>query len=129
MSVGVWEPGGANQDKVDADLLQRFGTVEIVEDQMDRGALSAAGVDGDSSVMKLGVDAWQVAQGLGSDQLEHLVRVFTLVEALPDWDAGSKSPVIALVKILKSRGDFSSDLRKWVKSHTDNRYLPYGSAL
>ena len=45
------------------------------------------------------------------------------------WEAGNKSPVIPLVKILKERGDFEADLRKWIKSNTKNRYLPNGSAL
>jgi hypothetical protein len=37
--------------------------------------------------------------------------------------------VIPLVKMLKERGDFDADLRKWIKSNTKNRYLPYGSAI
>ena len=58
-----------------------------------------------------------------------LIKLFTLIEVLPGWDAGSKSPVIALSKLLKRRNAFTPDIRKWIKSNTDNRYLPYGSAL
>ena len=48
---------------------------------------------------------------------------------LPGWEAGKKNPVIYLVRILKDRDGFDPELRKWIKTNTDNRYLPYGSAL
>ena len=129
MSLGVWEPGIEKPAGPSLELVQRFAAVEISDDTLDRQALSAAGVEGDSSVMKLGADAWALAEALDSATIIHLVRVFTLVEVLPGWDSGSKSPVIGLVKILKSRGEFEADLRKWIKLTSDNRYLPYGSAL
>ena len=48
---------------------------------------------------------------------------------LPGWDGGVRSPVIYLVKLMKERGLFTPELRKWIKKNTDNRYLPNGSVL
>ena len=80
--------------------------------------------------MSLGSKAWQLATNLSSADIEPLIRLFTLLERqVPGWDAGNKSPVIPLVKLLKARDDFSPELRKWIKANTENRYLPYGSAL
>ena len=28
---------------------------------------------------------------------------------------------------VRRRDAFDDDLRRWIKAHTDNRYLPYGS--
>ena len=36
---------------------------------------------------------------------------------------------IYLVKILKGRSAFRPELRKWVKTNSDNRYLPHGAVL
>ena len=80
--------------------------------------------------MNQDASAWQSAEDLSADDLVSLVRFFTLVEAgVSGWEAGRKSPVIPLVRFLKARDAFTPELRRWVKSNTDNRYLPYGSAL
>lgn len=130
MSVGTWEPGGGSEQSaivIDGDLLQLF--LSLPREAVSQNDLQEAGIADKNAVMKLGHDAWQIADVCTSEELSHLIRVFTLVEAVPGWDAGAKSPVIALVKILKARGEFDAELRKWVKANTDNRYLPYGSAL
>ena len=80
--------------------------------------------------MTLPAAAWDFLKDRDASSLTALIRFFTVAEnQLPGWNAGSKSPVIALVSILKERDEFTAELRKWVKSNTDNRYLPYGSAL
>ena len=80
--------------------------------------------------MTSGPSAWEIARALDSESAISLVRLFTLVEdQVSGWEAGNKSPVIWLVKVLKERGDLEADLRKWIKSNTKNRYLPHGSAL
>ncbi len=130
MSVGLWEP---NSDKrsgvvVGEEVIDSF--LALPKNQyISLQDLEKLGLDSRQSVMRLGVEAWQLAEDRSVDELNQLIRVFTLIEALPGWDAGEKSPVIAFVKILKAKGQFGSDLRKWIKSNTDNRYLPYGSAL
>ena len=130
MSVGLWDPDGDKQSEMafEAGVIDSFLTLSSNE-SLTLEDLEKAGVASRQTVMKLGADAWQVAEDRSVADLNNLIRVFTLIEALPGWDAGSKSPVIALVKILKTRGQFDPELRKWIKSNTDNRYLPYGSAL
>lgn len=59
-----------------------------------------------------------------------LIRVFTLGEMqYASWAAGDKSPVVPLVKELKRRGSYPSELTQWIKAHTDNKFLPHGSLL
>ncbi len=68
------------------------------------------------------------AAKLSDEVICGLVRLFTRSEMkYAGWQAGDKSPVIALVKILKQRGAFESALNRWIKSHTDNKFLPHGS--
>jgi hypothetical protein len=58
------------------------------------------------------------------------LNAFTLAEMhFQGWEAGKQNPVVYLVRMLRARGEFSADLRKWIRANTDNRYLPYGSAL
>jgi hypothetical protein len=59
-----------------------------------------------------------------------LIRFFTLAERdWSGWEAGKSSPVIPLVALLKRKQQFEPDFRRWIKQHTDNRYLPNGAVL
>ena len=71
----------------------------------------------------------QAARDLPPEQLERLVRFFTLAERLPGWDAADKSPVIPLARELKRRDAWPAALTGWIKANTDNRFLPYGSLM
>ena len=134
MVVSTWDPhlgnksGKESATVIDNDQLACFlrlpkeGPFSVLD-------LEAAGVMSLQHVMRLDVDFWEIAEGLTTSEIVHLIRVFTLIESMPGWEAGDKSPVISLVKILKSRGEFGAELRKWIKSNSDNRYLPYGSVL
>lgn len=72
---------------------------------------------------------WRAAVAdLSAAELVALVEFFTqAAEAIPGWEAGAKSPVIPLVAELKSRGEYPSDLTSWIRAHSTNRFLPYGS--
>lgn len=74
---------------------------------------------------------WQgVAQELSDDQAEVLIRLLVMAEtALPGWESGAKSPVIALVRDLKAAGRYQESLTAWIKANTSNRFLPHGSLL
>ena len=74
---------------------------------------------------------WQAAtEPLEDGQIEHLIRVLTLAEEqFSGWQAGAKSPVIVLVKVLKSRGSYDRSLTQWIKSNSNNRFLPHGSLM
>ena len=132
MSVGVWKPGKDAESKVvDLALLGRFVQLaKGLSGALDAGMLDTAELANEDWVMTVGPAAWGALRALDSDTTISLIRLFTLLEdQISGWEAGNKSPVIPLVKMLKERGDFEVDLRKWIKSNTKNRYLPYGSAI
>jgi hypothetical protein len=131
MGVGVWEPGGGSAEMgIDEALLEKFIEAgHFLEEPLTEDFLAQYDIARENQVMKAGVDAWGATEVLPVEDILVLIKLFTLVEALPGWDAGSKSPVIALSKLLKRRNAFTPDIRKWIKQNTDNRYLPYGSAL
>ena len=129
MGVEVWEPGAGKE--LDKGLLTRLVALagEVGEAVMP-AHLSHQGLESAAWVMRLEAGAWALADDLDSDDIVRLIRLFTLLEfQLSGWEAGRQSPVIPLVKVLRHRGEFDSTLRKWIKAHTDNRYLPHGSAL
>jgi hypothetical protein len=59
-----------------------------------------------------------------------LIRLFTLGEGqFSTWQAGAKSAVVKLVRVLKQRGEMTPELTTWIKANTDNRFLPYGDLM
>ena len=69
-----------------------------------------------------------VAQSLADAELVALIRFYTWMEqSHPTWQAGAKSPVVVMVRVLKSRQAYPSDLTRWIKAHTENKFLPHGS--
>ena len=72
----------------------------------------------------------EAGQGLSSDNLVALIRLFTLGEGqFSTWQAGAKSAVVKLVRVLKQRGEMTPDLTTWIKANTDNRFLPHGDLM
>ena len=55
------------------------------------------------------------------------IKVLTLIEEVLGVEVGAKSPVITLVRLLKKRNAYPNCLTVWIKSHSNNRFLPYGS--
>lgn len=117
--------------------------------QLDQGRVSALcqlckELDPQLAAGSIVLDAVQIAEfsntakqdwrpfleALDSDVLLSLIRFFTLAEAqYSGFAAGDKSPVIAMVRVLKGRGDYSSDVTGWIKQHSDNKFLPHGSLM
>lgn len=129
MSVGVWKPG--KPTSVGLEKLRHWLAIyrEADPDNL-QASLGDDAVQSDAVFMKLDESAWQAADQLDDNELEDLIRFFTLAEMqLPNWQGGETSPVIYLVRELRGRDSFTPELRKWIKRHTDNRYLPYGPAL
>jgi len=129
--VGVWEaPGSRSGALPDAALLERFSALGAGDLSVALGAeLSAAEQRQHAGLMKLSEQQWQQAAALCSDeQLLGLVRFFTVAEEqLPGWEAGDRSPVIWLCRMLKGRGRaLDQELLRWIRSRSSNRFLPYG---
>ena len=126
MSVGAWDP--AEQIRaLDASVLAEL-TEAAKRLHLDGFGLSAAAAGRLAATVRLAPEAWRAAEGLADDDLIALVRFYTLAEGrFADWKAGAKSPVIALCRMLRSRGAWPADLTAWIKANSDNRFLPYGS--
>ena len=79
--------------------------------------------------MLVDADAWQSFVAAESDaSIKDWIKVLTLIERdFNGFEAGSRSPVLTLIKVLKSRNALPDNLFSWIKSHTENRFLPYGS--
>jgi len=82
-------------------------------------------------VMLIGGDAWEThAKTALVTELIEWIRFFTLLEKrLLGFETGPKSPVIALARALRKRGEYPDDLTAWIKVNTDNRFLPHGSLM
>lgn len=133
MAIGTWQPANkpSKAFAINEELLKRFIALGNEADKLDLASeLTSAELSAGAVLMTLDASAWHFLHDRETASLTSLIRFFTLAEGqLPGWKAGNKSPVIAIVGILKKRQEFSTELRKWIKSNTDNRYLPYGSVI
>jgi hypothetical protein len=132
MTTGTWDPTAGADRAITVELITPF--LALSEQQLNElsAHLPLELVQSAHWIMKRTLADWQpVAEQLDDHQIRHLVRFFTLAEEqLPGWQAGDTSPVIWLCRILKQRGQFpDKELTRWIKEHTKNRFLPYGSVL
>lgn len=126
LSVGAWDPAERIEELNDSVLAELLAAADRL-DEVGFG-LSAAAVSRLAATARLPAEAWQQAATLDDEQLIGLVRLYTLAEGrFPEWKAGSASPVIALCRLLRRSGAWPADLTAWVKAHSDNKFLPYGS--
>ena len=131
MSIGTWEPAG-NTASIDSALLQR--ALELV----NTGKLEALATEltadelGKNSIMRLDEAPWQaVVADFDDNALYALMQFFTIAERdLPGWQAGTQSPVIYLNRELKRRGNkLATEQLQWIRSHSENRFLPNGPVM
>ena len=132
MSLGSWDPdadAAAQNIAIDTSTLIRF----ITFSQQDQLGKLADLLDQDESqrlsgLMQLDHSLWQsAADSLTDDEVVHLIRFFAVAENLPGWEAGAQSPVIALAKTLRKRGQrLDKSLLLWLREVNENRFLPYG---
>ncbi|HSG59914.1 MAG TPA: hypothetical protein VLA24_00620 [Pseudomonadales bacterium] len=82
-----------------------------------------------SITMTAGVDLWQTHLACCDNvTLESLLRFFTLAEMHhSQLRADKHNPAIACAKLLRKRGhSLDKSLLQWIRSVSDNRFLPYG---
>jgi hypothetical protein len=124
MSVGTFDPNAAENSfdvELARELLDLFDGEEITL--------------GKSGELRYAIlarhEGWAGAtERLLDEELVGLAKVFTLLEhQYATFKAGSDSPVIAIARTLKERGEWHKSLTQWVKAHTDNRFLPHGSLM
>ena len=135
MSLGSWDPevGQAQAGfSIDKNVLFKFIDLSREQQLEDLGQqLSPEEQQLQAPLMQLGKDSWfAIADTLSDQELVELMRFFTVAENLPGWEAGDKSPVIWLGKILKKRGTgIDRELLTWIKAHSNNQFLPHGSLM
>ena len=124
MSVGTFDPNATLQEidtELVRELLQRFDGESIELDKA--GELRF-------SILARHKGWSEVASQFQDEELKALARVFTILEhQYSSFSAGSDSPVIAIVRTLKSKGIWEKTDTQWVKAHTNNRFLPHGSLM
>jgi hypothetical protein len=123
--VGVWQP----QDvPLNADTLVRLSDAADSLAETNLG-LSAHEVANWAPLMKLPADVWEPLLAIQDDtKLIRIAKWLTVAEMkLPGWEAGARSPVIAIVRELRRRNAYPKELTAWIKANTTNRFLPYGS--
>ena len=132
MSVGTFDPKqlAAEPQAIDEALLQ-LAVAAAHRQAADVVKLTLS----DDEVMQLQPllthQGWRAAAPATSPtDLVPLIRLFTLGEGqYSSWQAGAKSPVVALVRALKKNGGMTAELTAWIKRNTDNRYLPHGDLM
>ena len=67
-------------------------------------------------------------QGISSEEISDWIRVLTRLERdCNGFEAGDKSPVLVLIRVLRERGNLPDGLFNWIRQNSNNRFLPYGS--
>ena len=126
--MGTWDPGDrVTLSERHLECVRRGSTrLEDANLGLDEAQLQLL-----APVMSLEADQWEAAaRQEDAVELVAWIRFFTLVEArLPGFEAGAKSPVIPLARVLRDRGEYPADLTAWIRAHSDNRFLPHGSLL
>ena len=132
MSVDIFDPSqfNARQKPIAADLLAQaveLATGAVPEDYQVQ--LSQEQVNLLAPLLQH--PGWNdVAAELDDAAIVSLIRFFTLGEMdHPAWKAEAKSPVVALVRVLKKRKAMPGDLVSWIKANTTNRFLPHGDLM
>ncbi len=129
MSVGSWDPAAQATELNESVLQELLEAAKSLES--DDFGLSVEAVARLVGVARADRVAWtEAAENLDDAKLEALIRLYTLAEGrFPAWEAGAQSPVVVLAKALRTRGTYPKALTAWVKAHSDNKFLPYGSLL
>jgi hypothetical protein len=132
MAIGSWDP---DNQAATAELTLDASTLTTVLTLAETAPLddleqhiSPQQSERLCGVMRFSTTDWDAAAiDLSDAQLLSLIRFFCVAEKLPGWEAGEHSPVIPLARALRVRGKrLDKDLLRWIRSVSDNRFLPYG---
>jgi len=125
--VGTWQPD-SNAIALDRSLLVRLAQCAAHLEEPSLG-LEPDEVVRYAALMRRSREQWRAAAaGADAALLEALIRVLTIAEEkLPNWEGGAHSPVIALAAELRSRGAYPKPLTAWIRAHSQNKFLPWGS--
>ena len=124
--VGTWQPAPQRLGPAHVQALER--AAEAQDDALD---VSEEDANLLRELMAADLDQWKaLVDATGSDALARWLRVVVLAEArLPGCERGAKSPAILMARTLRARNAYPKELTPWIRSVSDNRFLPYGSLL
>ena len=133
--ITEWVPKPTSPAALDVAVLSRFAdTADTL--RADAGAAAAlfdeALLSQAQGWLKLPESDWQEAiRSLEENKLFSLALFFTLAEnQFSGWQCGAKNPAIWIIRYLKANGLLPEKaVIRELKSLTDNRFIPYGSAL
>ncbi len=125
-NVGTWDPKAAPGQGTPPLGLVRKAASELDADGFGLNAAECAQL---APWMTAGHGVWEsAAKTADAGEVVRWIRFFTLAEAkLAGFEAGAQSPVVALARTLRRRGEYPPDLTRWIKANTANRFLPHGS--
>ena len=125
--VGTWQPD-SGAIAIDRAVLVRLAGCATHLDEPKLG-LQSTEVERFAPLMRRPGEEWRAAAALvDAALLEDLIRVLTVAEEkLPNWEGGAHSPVIALAAELRERGAYPKTLTAWIRKHSQNKFLPWGS--
>jgi len=133
--IGEWVPADTGISAIDPQRLQQFAAqAETLKSDADavRQALGEEALQQARGWLRLEESAWQEAiSALAEKDLFPLAVFFTLAEnAFSGWQCGARNPAIWLFRHMKEKGNLPDKTEvRALKTLTDNRYIPYGSAL
>lgn len=137
-NTGTWEPGQMSQtvaeDKnnytIDDAFLQKIiNFMSTLHGNDVHSFLSNEEQAYHCNIMKQPKDLWvAISESLPEEDIVMLIRFFTLAEMqYPQWRANEFSPVIGLAKGLRKKGKkMDKALLTWIKTESDNKFLPNG---
>lgn len=135
MAVGSFDPSNKNStsDVNTSDLAEFSRASQALEEDnfgLDELGIARLAALARHSPGSGGADWTLVAEPMEDKAVVDLIRLFTLAESkLTGWEAGAKSPVVALAALLRQRDAYPKELTTWIKANTSNRFLPYGSLM
>lgn len=134
--INEWQPSiGSASAPIDATVL--LNIVQQPEPILHQPQQLAQWISDDNVQrirpwLSLSEAQWQpIIASLPQDALFPLAVLFTAGEQqLSGWQCGAKNPAIWIFRYLKQQGLLPEKNQiRWLKSLTDNRFIPYGSAL
>ncbi|MCD8522065.1 MAG: hypothetical protein LRY66_06805 [Saccharospirillaceae bacterium] len=133
--IDEWVPASESSASITPALLQQCISVTAMMADSSSQAEQALGEEACQQIrawLQLSEEHWQPALTMfNADELFRLATFFTLAEmAFSGWQCGARNPAIWIFRHLKKNGQLpEKDAIRHLKSLTDNRYIPYGSAL
>ena len=123
--IRAWDPAAHKLGESQRELLKQVAS-QIIDDKLQ---LEPGQFDPLQAVYLINAHTWTTfAADKSDEELVNWIKVLTLCpEQYSGITHGARSPVIPIVRVLRQRGTYPSTLTSWIRQHSSNRFLPYGS--